>query len=602
MNEKDLIVNILKLEFPPTLEKKQIKNKKEHLMEIYEKAMKILPCITDADPANELFSTLGWHEICLILYFNEDLIGRITNETFAEIMYILTEYINYDIVCHIIEKALEFYTDKLSELERHEYGGGKHPLHIIDIKKDIKICLNTLKETLYRIKRQKKRLQGVFKGKFKIRTRNNNHKVQDIQFEDDLTFSSHYQPDVQFVENITRIWLEFMKKMYPGIACVTSFQYYYSPMIFFKNKSSNKVYERFQKLKEYIHKNNQIQIKDPKQRLVFTNEFMQFFNDCDKDILLTPFHLIHENSNVGETHANALIFNLKDKCIYRFEPHGSDISFGINIDEMIEQDLKLYSEFSSYTYEGINKLCPKRYGLQRLEKYSEKKFKHPKDVKESYFCMVWTLLFLEYIVLNVNNNVTPIGIYQYLIQKWDMTRLIYKYIHRLIKFSYEYINYEDQKIEHLGNIITDWFNQPIVSRKLPQLIQRFDQNLYNYIYEGHVTFDQIVGMILDQLNRGQNQDQIIQYIDFFLYRMLHGQVYQSMKMINETMVNHMKHTRMIEAHLPKSLWYYQDIVEDAFTNCIENNEQCVESLTNLFRKYFVYQKQLMYLPPKQLTN
>ena len=84
--------------------------------------------------------------------------------------------------------------------------------------------------------------------------------------------------------------------------------------------------------------------------------------------------------------------------------------------------------------------------------------------------------------------------------------------------------------------------------------------------------------------------------------MLHGQVYQSMKMINETMVNHMKHTRMIEAHLPKSLWYYQDIVEDAFTNCIENNEQCVESLTNLFRKYFVYQKQLMYLPPKQLTN
>lgn len=592
--ENNAIVNILKLEFPLTLQEREIPTKEFDLKQIYQKAVKILPCIKDGDPADELFSSLGWHEISLILYFNSDndKVGIIKNHTFSEILYILTENINYDIVYHIVQRAFDFYTDKLSELNRFQYAQDKHASIIHDNKRDIKTCLETLKKTLDRIEKHEKGLKQIFLGNFRIISDQINNHVQDIQFEDDLTFSSHYSDDIQFVENISGFWMQFMRELYPGKVCLASFHYYYSPILFFKNLNHNKVSETKKNYKRRIFETNRNEIKDPKQRLVLTKEFMQIFNGCDKNILLTPFHLIHENSITGSTHANALIINIKDKRIYRFEPHGTDTSFGINIDEIIKQDLKLYPEFSNYTYEGINKLCPKEYGVQRLEKFTEKKVKHPKYVKRTGFCLAWTLLFLEYIILNI--DVSPNEIYQHLIHKWDVTELIYKYNHRLIKYSYEYINYEDKKIEHIGNIITDWFNQPVVSRKIPQLIERFDQHLYNYIYDGHVTFDQVVNMILNQSNRGQNQDQIIKYIDFFLHRMLHGKIYQSLKTINESMVKQNNHTTMIEAHLPKSLWYYQDIVENVFTNCMENNEQCVESLTNLFRKYFVYQKQLMY--------
>lgn len=591
MNEKDLIVNILKLEFPKNLEKLGLlhPNNKKELIEINQKAMEIIPCITDLDPGDEFFSNLGWHEVALILYLNQYII----NTTYDKILRELSRLIDYDIVHHIVQKAFEFYTDKLSELERYKYGGGKHPLYINEVKRNIKTCLNTLKETLHRVKKQKKEIQKVFTGKFRIFSGLQN-KVQDIQFEEDLAFSAQYMPDLKFVENLSRFWLDLIEVLYPDKVCVTFFQSYYTPILFFKDKSLNKVPEDAKMLKQHVHELNPNQIKDPNQRLIFTKKFMQFFNNCDKDILLTPIHLISEKSVTGLAHANALIFNLKDKYIYRFEPHGSDRSLGANIDKIIEQDLKLYSEFSSYTYEGINKLCPKRYGVQKLEKFTEKKLKHPKYTEKAGFCLAWTLLFLEYIVLNIDNNVTPNEVYQHLIQNWDVTELIYKYIHRLIKYSYKYINYKDNKIEDLDNIITNWFNQPVVSRKLPQLIQRFDLDLYNYIYEGHVTFDQVVNMVLNQLNRGQNQDQITQYIDFFLHRLLRGKLYQSMKMINESMVKQINHTPMIEAHLPKSLWYYQDIVENVFTNCMENNEKCVQSLTNLFRKYFVYKKQLMY--------
>ena len=118
-----------------------------------------------------------------------------------------------------------------------------------------------------------------------------------------------------------------------------------------------------------------------KMKLFYPDNLNQLIENCknnNKRIILFKLSLI-ERKEIYKGHANIILFDLKNKTIERFDPHGgSEYKDGNNIKKgdayynQLNIDLKLYETFIdtkilsnfNFTYIGVNKICPFSLGPQ----------------------------------------------------------------------------------------------------------------------------------------------------------------------------------------------------------------------------------------------
>lgn len=140
--------------------------------------------------------------------------------------------------------------------------------------------------------------------------------------------------------------------------------------------------------------------------LLFGRKYIDFIGSKLKrcisessDVIL--IHLILFNKSTKMGHSNMIIYKPDEKKVYRFEPHGSSYMHA-ELDKIINTYLALLFEVKLKPYIGnvsyIRPLhiCP-TVGLQLLEE----QLSHTKHSREGGgYCMMWSLLFAEMVLLN----------------------------------------------------------------------------------------------------------------------------------------------------------------------------------------------------------
>ncbi len=154
-------------------------------------------------------------------------------------------------------------------------------------------------------------------------------------------------------------------------------------------------------------------------------------------------------SDHRETHANVLMFDLRHKILYRFEPHGDRVKrMGKFMDFKINQFIKhfILSNPSNDNY-VTQYLSPKHIGLKYGPQTWENIFgdfvkSHPGlFLRTNGFCFVYCLLFIELMLLNPDKDPKKI------IEHMSQRKLLYPegiYIRLYLSHIMEITNYYDQ--------------------------------------------------------------------------------------------------------------------------------------------------------------
>lgn len=102
-------------------------------------------------------------------------------------------------------------------------------------------------------------------------------------------------------------------------------------------------------------------------------------------------------------HVNMLLYNFKNKTLYRFEPHGYERSGvydskNINIDNALSEDLREHLPFVKYVSPA--EMCSgSDYNIQDFENYN---LDQNIFLATGGFCLAYSLWFLELVLLNPN--------------------------------------------------------------------------------------------------------------------------------------------------------------------------------------------------------
>ena len=117
------------------------------------------------------------------------------------------------------------------------------------------------------------------------------------------------------------------------------------------------------------------------------------------DLILFPLLIFAKASSIG--HSNMIIYKPEENKVYRFEPHGSSFS-KVRFDEVINNylkklfEVKLTHYIGNVTYVEPIGICPSIHGLQHFEGTISK----DTEIEGNGYCMMWSLLFAEMVLLN----------------------------------------------------------------------------------------------------------------------------------------------------------------------------------------------------------
>jgi len=137
------------------------------------------------------------------------------------------------------------------------------------------------------------------------------------------------------------------------------------------------------------------------------SELATYIRACmNNNVKVIVIHIsigIYMAGKVRSGHANILIFRVNEKTIERYEPHGSQSGLGDNVSEDIDAYLtKLFGEkdftdvVGKIAYKDPSAICPKLDGLQAIENKSKNAIKE----KEPGYCALWSLFFMEMVLMN----------------------------------------------------------------------------------------------------------------------------------------------------------------------------------------------------------
>jgi hypothetical protein len=154
------------------------------------------------------------------------------------------------------------------------------------------------------------------------------------------------------------------------------------------------------------------------------NDFIQKIHDCLKTHQIVPTNFTLETPEYGK-HANMIIFDSKNKTIEHFEPHGyhEDSQWSISIAYI--KSISGVKRFSLKYFPEYRVISPKDYepknGLQTtIDAFSG-------------MCVTWSILYLNYRILNPNIPVKKLV--RHINKKIKRAQLLRftRYVERIIK-------------------------------------------------------------------------------------------------------------------------------------------------------------------------
>lgn len=543
---------------------------------------------------NEIFINFGEIFLCddfswlpsaslLIFFYNK---GPI-NTTHELIIIKLFEDLKLESVKYIIKNLKKGYEEKLKKIQRQSISIRQQARREQNLN-NINVCLDSIgivEENFEQID------HSLFKGEFtfsKTPKRNKRKSIREILPElnrEKIEYTTRYRLDDAHQERLLETWSLMMYQEYPESVCISKKD---SLLLDIEKKDLDEI-----NTSKYVYKYyKEIYSLEPDQRLFIPIDELL---NCNQKFFITILSLRYKYPKMG--HANALVFDSVNKCIYRFEPHGVDET----TDEKLKSEIrKQYPILDDFEYIGTSKTCPySPMGVQIIEGMVESTLKRPIDTGGSNYCFIWSLMYLHY-VLQYNDIYKPSEIHNYLIHEIDnLTEIMYQYTYfillqykDLLESEYPFQNTEF--IERDRGMLLDVSNQEI--KKLFNVFL-FDVNnehnlvqLYMILYHGFIDFTEIVKIFFDlSFYLGPFA---LNNINNFLLSLEKGNLYNKLVEINEqyTKLEIEPHIYISDKFLPRIIVYYQDIVKKSFQKYIERNEiidkEGAEALKQMYRQYF----------------
>ena len=559
-------------------------NTNDKIKEIYDKYNEIFPH-DDEDNLSKI-------SLYLYLYYDKRFI--LNNRLHLELLSLATLHLSIEAIRYIIKKDQKHFEDVIDAINRKK-------ITVSQSKRTEKIKLWSEK-SLESVKRIGKNFESnldyfktndLFNGNFKIADASRVHTHRRGSIRDrfmglsQMEMSkavSRYSAVEMNIERVFEVWMNMIKEFYsPLEVCISTMYIFLFSQTGRTHKISKKkrsdIYHMSMKSKRYKHSTF-----DPNLFLIIPDHVINELEQCKQDKFLIRLFIRYDDRFIG--HANALIIDKKNKFIYRMEPEGVDEEN----DRQIEEQLKFYPYFlwKKYKYMGTVKTCPKKLGTQKLEKNIRNVIKIPKHFSSSTTCFMWSLLFLEYIIHYKEIYQNPEEVYNHIIHRGDLIRLIYGYIADLI------IRYEKMELEgFLFENTEKMYHSPLTLKKDFERLSHevfddymFDVDddnhvifLYNVIYEGYTTFDEVfVRIFSNELSKEYLQEQL-DNIDKLLNALKEGTLIDDLLDAHDILN---PGREFPQEHLPSTnIEYYRPVIEE-----LERDDDLELELLQIFDYYF----------------
>jgi ankyrin repeat protein len=206
------------------------------------------------------------------------------------------------------------------------------------------------------------------------------------------------------------------------------------------------------------------------QKLYLVENFYDKIMECKKNAEFVIIPLGIEMSN--GSHANYIIYDIKNKTVERFEPHGASSPNGLNYDPSILDEL-LESRFKTIDKEIVY-YAPSDYepkiGFQMLDifEHNKKKIGDPGG-----FCALWAIWYVDMRLRYKNLNckeLTKILTNAISNQNISVRNMIRNYAKKIIEIR-------DKILGSAGLDINDWLNDTYTSKQITQIIQEIQSQI-----------------------------------------------------------------------------------------------------------------------------
>jgi ankyrin repeat protein len=200
-------------------------------------------------------------------------------------------------------------------------------------------------------------------------------------------------------------------------------------------------------------------------KLYLVNEFIDKISECqDKK---TNFIVIPLGIEMKEgSHANYIVYDLKNKTVERFEPHGSTTPPGLNyhpdlLDEMLETKFKSIDEKIKY-YAPKDYLPKIGFQMMDITESKQRKIGDPGG-----FCALWALWYID--MRMIYNELKPKELVEILINSIKRQNISVKNMIR--NYALNIIKDRDEILNKVGLDINDWLNDQYQDTQIDEVIK-----------------------------------------------------------------------------------------------------------------------------------
>jgi len=205
------------------------------------------------------------------------------------------------------------------------------------------------------------------------------------------------------------------------------------------------------------------------QKLYITEDFFERIDDCKRkaEFIIIPLGIELNNGS----HANYIIYDVLNKTVERFEPHGSSTPAGLNyspalLDEILEARFKTIND--DIKYYAPSKFLPK-IGFQLMDIFesNRKKIGDPGG-----FCALWSIWYVDMRIKYKNlppDELVKILIRSIKTQNISVRNMIRNYAINIIKIR-------DDILSNVGIDINDWLNDTYTDDQIGGVIAQI-QNM-----------------------------------------------------------------------------------------------------------------------------
>jgi len=419
---------------------------------------------------NQLIKDLGLFEVFVFIYFyNDGPINDMHNLAMKSFFKILSS--------QDIRLVIKSILDGIKQ-------DALHYSNIGHIENSIRRALNNIDHHQYK-------LQGKFKMYDPVDTSKRGSISHIIGVDDQNLYKYYKGIDIYF-----HAWKSYIENTFD--TCIAQ---EFTGILFIKEYPSN-LDENLQSMKEF-----EIELKeenDVSSNFILLPNILDLLKNCRERYLLVPF-VIMDRTDGGMSHANAIIFDIPNRRIYHFEPYGR----GEN-DSEFEYGFKQYPETRDYTYISTSIMCPYiKEGPQFIEEIMNIRDKSSEE-KSGGYCWAWSMMFIHFCLLNP--DMTPIDVYNYIMQRGNFRENITKYASWLQSLVEQTGQDVDKPIEFVeesarqGSFYIDQDKEYLLdSIKLGMRFDKFIKLFFNPVYLQEEYIDS-AGELLDYIQKEKLDD------------------------------------------------------------------------------------------------